>query len=543
MGLVMENLPPAAWADALRPLGALYRASVGVARATAFGMLRTAPGDRALFVAGRDRSLSPFRGDERTVEVAGENARVRICPWTPDNVRELVRYWPNLVPEVPPRQGFSFGFGCRCDAVATRPLGRLVLRFAEDELHATLAQQSNRENSQTGRTPEDVVLDTQRALFEIGWHRQRDHGGRPRPYSCDADHQQAGADDPDLPDLTKRWKHAGATLFTCDVRQGVSDRADGADRATVLAMCQQLDWHALRLREADFLRRYSGRTERLETASGPYVLTLGEEVCRRFLAKYATAAIIARDMFDRLVSEFGGHRFAFEVSLDETHRPTTPEEHFLFASLLSDFGVKPWSLAPRLPGRLEKGIDYVPEPGRSLGDFAPLFALHAAVAKRFGYRISLHSGSDKFSLYGTMYGITGGSLHIKTAGTWFLCLLKVAALKDPELFRTAYRDALEYLPEGLRHYEITAKRECIPEIGSMRPEEYPALLYLRHPRQMLHIGYRRILENHREALRSLVNRYRALHDLEIDQHALRHLDAVFRGSENEALLAALGLLR
>ena len=106
-----------------------------------------------------------------------------------------------------------------------------------------------------------------------------------------------------------------------------------------------------------------------------------------------------------------------EVSVDETDTPTSQAEHVFIANELRRLGVRWVSLAPRYVGRFEKGVDYIGD----LATFEEDFGGHAVIARAMGpYKLSLHTGSDKFSIYGIAAGLTNGLLHLKTAGTTYL---------------------------------------------------------------------------------------------------------------------------
>ena len=101
-------------------------------------------------------------------------------------------------------------------------------------------------------------------------------------------------------------------------------------------------------------------------------------------------------MYNHLVQSAGKRIFELEVSVDETEQPTSHAEHVYIASGLKRLGVKWVSLAPRFIGRFEKGVDYI----GSVSAFENDIAGHAAIARQLGpYKLSLHSGSDKFSIY------------------------------------------------------------------------------------------------------------------------------------------------
>jgi hypothetical protein len=132
------------------------------------------------------------------------------------------------------------------------------------------------------------------------------------------------------------------------------------------------------------------------------------------------------------INRQAGRDYEIELSVDETDQPTTLAEHYIIADQCLAGGMKLVSLAPRFIGDFEKGIDF-------LGDLSALETSlrdHAAVAELLGpYKLSLHSGSDKLSMYPLLAAATGGRFHVKTAGTSYLEALRVVARHDPASFR------------------------------------------------------------------------------------------------------------
>jgi hypothetical protein len=202
-----------------------------------------------------------------------------------------------------------------------------------------------------------------------------------------------------------------------------------------------------------------------------------EESLLRALVKYGRAISHTTTMYRHLAGL--REQFDFEVSVDETDSPTTPLEHFFIASELTRAGVRFTSLAPRFTGRFEKGVDYI-------GDLTALdgeLARHAAVTRHFGsYKLSLHSGSDKFSLYPLMVRHWGPRLHVKTAGTSYLEALRALAQTEPALFRDILALALSVAGRSRAHV-------------SPKPASRPArcraagLLEDFHARQVLHVTW------------------------------------------------------
>ena len=119
------------------------------------------------------------------------------------------------------------------------------------------------------------------------------------------------------------------------------------------------------------------------------------------------------------------------MSVDETATPTTVAEHFFVANELKRRGVHVHSLALRFVGEFQKGIDYKGD----LAEFEARLREHVVIARHLGpYKISIHSGSDKFSIFPIAARVCGELVHEKTAGTWYLEALRVAARVQPSAF-------------------------------------------------------------------------------------------------------------
>src|SRR6185369_2546290 len=133
-------------------------------------------------------------------------------------------------------------------------------------------------------------------------------------------------------------------------------------------------------------------------------------------------------MYRHLETVMNGRPFVLEMSVDESETVTTLAEHIYIANELKRLGVRWVSLAPRYVGHFEKGVDYIGD----LKGFAESFRNHLAVSRTFGpYKLSLHSGSDKFSIYPIAAEIAGSLVHLKTAGTSYLEALRAIAQINP----------------------------------------------------------------------------------------------------------------
>ncbi len=301
----------------------------------------------------------------------------------------------------------SFGFGDRI-GLATPGHVRAMLQDGAG-IEAIYPQQSIREMARTARTAEQVMQDALQGAAAAGWTG---------PVGADADHLKTEAD----VDVTIA---AGFTFFTIDPSGFVDQQADNYDeqllREKFAAVREQIDWYESCL----------GRSVTLTTGT---VITLDEAACMRAAVKYGAAIRHAVQLADyiRRKHEAIGRDFEIELSVDETDQPTTLAEHLIIAEQCLKSGMKLVSLAPRFIGDFEKGVDFI-------GDLQALersLADHAAVAKMAGpYKLSLHSGSDKISMYSLLSKATAGLFHVKTAGTSYLEALRVVARHDEAMFR------------------------------------------------------------------------------------------------------------
>ncbi len=374
----------------------------------------------------------------------------------------------------------SFGFGDRLGLATPGHIASVKgTKFAP-----IFAQQSVRENTRTGRTPQQVMDDAKRAVDAVKWESA---------WGADADHLKTVDDIPP-------FIAAGYTFFTVDPGEHVDN---GADTDSVDALKQKvasLNWDEL---SALYL---SGNGEQ---AWGQF----DAESLMRATVKYGRAVAHAVSMFKRL-SELK-ESFDFEVSVDETDSPTTPLEHFFIVNELTRKSVKFTSLAPRFIGRFEKGVDYI-------GDLNALdveLSKHAAVTAHFGsYKLSLHSGSDKFSVYPLVAKHWGERLHVKTAGTSYLEALRVLAKHEPDLFTKIYALGRERYETDKKTYHVSAELDKLP-----KTDDLPALLNDFHAREILHVTFGSALAQYGVELKAALVRHDQAYFDDLKTHFDKHL--------------------
>jgi tagaturonate epimerase len=227
-------------------------------------------------------------------------------------------------------------------------------------------------------------------------------------------------------------------------------------------------------------------------------------------------------MYRHLVDVMKTRPFELEMSVDETETVTSLAEHVYIAQELKRLGVRWVSLAPRYVGSFEKGVDYI----GSLAEFEQSFTRHLAVARTFGpYKLSLHSGSDKFSVYPIVARLAGELVHLKTAGTSYLEALRAIAALNPTLFREIVAYARERYPVDRATYHVSAEIARMPDISAWPDERLTELPDDFHARQALHVTFGAVL-NHtsfRNPFFATLRRSEETHYRMLEEHFKKHL--------------------
>lgn len=452
---------------------------------------RSADGDKRLVaVADAETTFDRFTGAAEIFQ-----GRVRFAAeTTADNALALRSALPWLSPS-PMGLHTSAGFGDRL-GLAT-PGHVRALNAVGAPIRPVFAQQSIREMGRCGRTPRDVLDDATWGAFQAGWTK---------PVGGDADHLEQ------LDDIDSTVA-AGFVFFTLDPKAEVDPEAEYADAATVQAKVEALDWSALDSDLAAFTRRYIGRRIELQHEA----VELDEESVLRAMAKYGPSLTHSMAMYRRLMDK--GMDCEVEFAVDETDYPTKPAEHVVVVSELKRLGMDFVSFAPRFVGRFEKGVEYI----GNLDELRRDFQIHAEIARALGpYKLSLHSGSDKYSTYPLIAEATQGVVHLKTAGTSWAEALRVIGHQDPDLMRQILALALESFEANRQSYHLSCDPGRIP--ADPTDEQVTRLMDVVDSRQVLHVGYGAILSEFGSRM------YRVWSDHEeelygvIADHFVRHLE-------------------
>lgn len=436
-------------------------------------------------------------------EIIRDGGKTHLFPTSAENLEALRQRLPWLRPQ-PLGLQTTAGFGDRLGLATPGHVWAVMDVWARGGRVAPIfAQQSVRENARTHRTPRQVMDDAAWGVFQAGLRTA---------WGADADHLKTPADIDD-------FFEAGFTFFTIDPGEHVDNAAQTDSLSVLREKALALPWDLLNSNVEDTLARYANRSFQVEG----FTIVLPPEVVLRALAKYGRAIAHTLVMNHHLTRRFAGLPYDLEVSVDETEIPTSAEEHFIIASELERLGVRWVSLAPRFVGRFEKGVDYIGD----LVQFENEFACHAAIARSFGdYRLSLHSGSDKFSVYPIAARQTHGLVHLKTAGTSYLEALRVIGQADPAFFRTLLRLAIERYETDRASYHVSASLSKVADPAALPDADLAALLDQFDARQVFHVTFGTALDRFgAEILNTLRANENAYYEV-TKEHFIRHLDPI-----------------
>jgi hypothetical protein len=409
----------------------------------------------------------------------------------------------------------SMGIGDRFARQGKAQL-RAFERAKEQGVHvAPVWNKSHREHTIIGTAPADVRREADEATKALGWGRA---------YFVDADHIGPGNVDLFL---------EASDFFTLDVADFIGKSPDEN------ALADFVD------RQSRFLRRLSipGISQAFNIDRG-----LIEAAGRRYLLAVQEAGALYR----RIEAAKGEGNFVTEISMDETDVPQTPLEMLFILAAAAQEGIPVQTIAPRFTGRFNKGVDYVGDISRFVAEFEADLAIIALAVEEFGLpanlKLSIQSGSDKFSLYGPVREAIrkfDAGLHVKTAGTtWLeeLIGLALAGGDGLELAKEVYAKALERFDELAGPYAsvIDINPESLPNpetVQSWDGEAYAAALrhdwscqqYNPHFRQLLHVGYKIAAEMGQGFLDALDRHGEVVaHNVEKNIYE-RHLEPLFIG--------------
>jgi len=447
-----------------------------------------------LVVSGPDMAL--FDGTEESR--SGKTCKV--CPLTVENSKVIRKLFDFTNPRSHKGRDVTIGLG---DRLGLASAGHIRL-IRDLDVFPVLAQQSIRELNLTGRTYDEVLAAAVWAVFREGYTKG---------YGADGDHLKTHEE-------VKYALGCGYTMITLDCSEHIRNDLACASQSEIDAQYALLPTSVTSALEGVYLNNEF----RIDNG---ITVEFDEPEFRRMALVYLPAIDHTLSIYSELIKSAG---VDFEVSIDETLTTTSPQSHFFVANELIKRGVEIASLAPRFVGEFQKGIDYRGD----TSEFERDFLIHAKIAEKFGYKISVHSGSDKFSIFPAVNRLTGGRYHLKTAGTNWLEAVRVIARHAPSLYRRIHIFAMENLPEAKKYYHITENVANIADINSVPDAGLPEYLEQDDARQTLHITYGLILQAKADdgspLLSDMIFETLSAHESDyfaaLEKHIGRHLSAL-----------------
>jgi len=371
---------------------------------------------------------------------------------------------------------FSIGVGDRFAHQAKAQLAACMLAADAGVEVVPVWNKSNREHTIIGSEPIETRAAADKAVKELGWTK---------PYFLDADHINLNT--------VGRFLDP-SDFFTLDVADMIGKPAKAEDVAAFLAAHSELIGAVT----------IPGIAEPFKTDKA-----FVEGVANKFLAAVQNAGEIYR----LLLENKGAGRFVPEISMDETDYPQTPVELLIILAMIADEDIPIQTIAPKFTGRFNKGVDYVGDVKQFAKEFEEDLAAIAFAIKKYGLpenlKLSVHSGSDKFSIYKAIYEGAkkfNAGVHLKTAGTnWLEELIGLAESggNGLEVAKEIYSEALAHKDELTAPYATVididdSKLPTATEVNGWTGKQYAAAL--RHDqsnpaynpsfRQLLHVGFK-----------------------------------------------------
>ncbi|TWU46896.1 tagaturonate epimerase family protein [Rubripirellula reticaptiva] len=411
---------------------------------------------------------------------------------------------------------YTFGVGDRFAHQAAAQL-RAFVQLADAGVDVTpVWNKSNREHTFVGSKPQSVYDAGKAAVEKLGWGK---------PWHVDADHIQLKTVDPFLP---------CSDFFTIDVADSIGKPAP-ADEVTA------------------FVDRHPELVGTLKLAGLSAPLEVTRADVQKVAEQYLLAVKEAGEIYRYIAAAKGADNVAAEVSMDETDTPQTPPELLIILAALSDEEIPVQTIAPKFTGRFNKGVDYVGDLDQFKREFNDDVAVLAHAVKAYGLpetlKLSVHSGSDKFSLYPIIREClqrTGAGLHLKTAGTtWLEEIIGLAEAGGDglALAKEIYAYALEHVEEFCAPYAsvIDIDQSKLPSAeevnGWSGPRMASAIRHIQdnehfnaHMRQLLHVSFK-VAAKHGARYTDMLTANEEIVGNEVTKNIYdRHLRPLFIGS-------------
>ncbi len=371
---------------------------------------------------------------------------------------------------------YSFGVG---DRFAHQGKAQLNAMIKAKQLGIDIVpvwNKSYREHSIVHTKPDSVRNEADTAVKELSWQNS---------YYVDADHINMSNVDAFVD---------ASDFFTIDVADYIGKQSPAKDIEV-------------------FVEKYKKYIGTLNIEGINEAIEITEELITKIASKVLLAVQQAGKLYRHIESKKGNGDFVTEVSMDETDLAQTPIEMFFILAAIADENIPAQTIAPKFTGRFNKGVDYVGDVAQFEKEFNEDLAIIAFAIKEFGLpdnlKLSIHSGSDKFSIYAPINKAIkkfNAGLHLKTAGTtWLEEIIGLAAAGEQglEIAKNIYENAYQRFDELCGPYATVididkAKLPSIDEVNSWTSPQFKNAVthnlscpeYNLNVRQLLHVGYK-----------------------------------------------------
>jgi len=408
---------------------------------------------------------------------------------------------------------YSLGIGDRFGHQGKAQL-QAILNAAAAGIEVTpVWNKSNREHSYIHSKPEDTRIEADAAVKALAYTG---------PYFVDADHINLS---------NVQGFLASSNFFTLDVANKIGTPSSEEDIAAFVASCA----------------KYSGK---LTIPGIQHPFEVDETLLKKIAGKFLAAIHEAGNIYNFIKEKKGAGNFVTEVSMDEVESPQTPVEMFFILKMIAGQNIPAQTIAPKFTGRFNKGVDYVGDVNQFAREFEEDVLVIDYAVKEFGLphdlKLSVHSGSDKFSIYPVIADILkkyDKGIHVKTAGTTWLeevIGLAVAGGKALEMAKKIYKEGLTRQDELCAPYAdvIDIKQDLLPsaaEVDSWDSVKFANTLrhipgqadYNPSLRQLIHVGYK-IAAEQGEEYTNLLNEHHVIVGSCVEENLFdRHLKRLF----------------
>jgi hypothetical protein len=408
---------------------------------------------------------------------------------------------------------YSFGVGDRFSHQGKAQLKALMKANEKGLNIIPVWNKSNREHTYVHSQPKDTRVEADNAVKALNYKG---------PYFVDADHINLNTVAPFVP---------VSDFFTLDVAAYIGKESTKEEVNQFIDSC----------------KKYMGQ---LEIPGLKEPLNVSKDLLEKITNKFLAATQQASEIYAYLKKEKGADNFITEVSMDEVESPQTPVELFFILKMLADKGVPVQTIAPKFTGRFNKGVDYAGDLEQFAKEFEEDVLIIDFAVKEFGLpeelKLSVHSGSDKFSIYPVMSRIIkkhGKGLHLKTAGTtWLEEVIGLAKaggdglMAAKKIYANSYNRKDELCAPYADVIDIDgSKLPSVEEVNAWGSEKFVNTLrhdqtcpdYNPNFRQLIHVAYKVAAEMGDEYI-SLLEKYEEIIGQCVEENIYeRHLKRLF----------------